>query len=424
MALKRRVLEELSRCFFAEPGARQHAFEQFLQEHEAVKDYAAFRATGERRAAPWPDWPAPQRDGTLTAADHDEAAWRYHVYVQWAADEQLAALAAQARQAGPGLYLDLPLGVHGHGYDVWRERDAFAVGAAGGAPPDVVFPGGQDWGFPPLHPERIRNHDYRYVTSYLRRQLRYAGVLRIDHMPVFHRLFWVPQGMEARDGVYVRYPAEELYAVFSLESHRHRAMLVGEDLGTVPPEVPASMARHNVRRMYVVQYELKDDPAQALPAPPAGSVASVNTHDMPPFAAYWHGADIDERARLGLLGGQDPAKEHQTRREMLDALVTFLRGAGLLDGPADASSVLRACLAYLADSQARIVLVNLEDLWQETRPQNIPSTSDRCPNWCRKSRYTLQELSTLPQVESVLRDVHERIQKAPSGARPRAHSEK
>ena len=160
-------------------------------------------------------------------------------------------MAEEARRAGPGLYLDLPLGVHAHGYDVWREREAFAVEASGGSPPDVVFTKGQDWGFPPLHPERIRAQGYRYVLAYLRRQLACAGVLRIDHMPVFHRLFWIPHGVPASQGVYVRYPAEEYYAIFSLESHRHKAMLVGEDLGTVPPEVPESMGRHNVHRMYV-----------------------------------------------------------------------------------------------------------------------------------------------------------------------------
>src|SRR5262249_19677229 len=190
------------------------------------------------------------------------------------ADEQLSRLASSAREAGPGLYLDLPLGVHGHGYDVWRERPSFAVGASGGCPPDLVFPRGQDWGFPPLHPEGIRADGYSYVCAYLRHQMKSAGVLRIDHMPVFHRLYWVPAGMEASDGVYVRYPAEELYALFSLESHRHRTALVGEDLGTVPPEVPESMARHGVHRMYVLQYAARPEAEAALPPPPEESVAS------------------------------------------------------------------------------------------------------------------------------------------------------
>jgi 4-alpha-glucanotransferase len=419
MALKRRVLEALARSFFREPSERQAAFERYVADNPAVEDYARFRAAGEQLRTPWRDWPAPQRDGTLSPGDYAEESSRYHRYVQWVAEEQLQSLARTARKGGPGLYLDLPLGVHGHGYDVWRERDAFAVQASGGCPPDVVFPKGQDWGFPPLHPERIREQGYRYVLAYLRRQLRYAGILRIDHIPVFHRLFWVPQGMEARDGVYVRYPAEELYAIFNLESHRHEAMLVGEDLGTVPPEVPESMERHNVQRMYVIQYAVQPDPERALPPVPFHAAASVNNHDMPPFAAYWEGRDIGQRAELGLLGGQDPAGEQEQRRRMIDALIHFLRAAGHLTETADVASVLRACHAFLGHSAAGVVLVNLEDLWVETEPQNVPSsTGEQRPNWRRKARYSFEEISELPGVLRALEEVNHYVAGEAPGHRP------
>ncbi len=405
MVLKRRVLTELARSFFQKPSRRRQAFDRFVSEHPQVEDYARFRAVGERLRTPWPQWPASPRDGVVNVGDYDEAAWRYHLYVQWIAEEQLQTLAKEARQSGPGLYLDLPLGVHAHGYDVWRECASFAVEASGGAPPDVVFTKGQNWGFPPLHPGRIRENGYRYVLSYLRRQLKYAGVLRIDHMPVFHRLFWIPQGLEPRKGVYVRYPAEELYALFSLESHRHQAMLVGEDLGTVPPEVPESMAQHNVLRMYVVQYLLQADPKEALSEVPASSIASLNTHDMPPFAAYWQGLDIRQRQELGILGDQDPEREQEQRKAMLDALVAFLRSKGRLGDTEDVKAVLRACLCYLAAGDARIVLVNLEDLWLETRAQNVPSTSGECPNWRNKSRYSFEQFRDRPEVVNVLKEI-------------------
>ena len=419
MALKRRVLEALARSFFRDSSERRAAFERYVAANPAVEDYARFRAAGERLRTPWPDWPAPQRDGTLSPGDYAGESYRYHRYVQWVAEEQLESLARTARKGGPGLYLDLPLGVHGHGYDVWRERDAFAVEASGGCPPDIVFPKGQDWGFPPLHPERIREQGYRYVLAYLRRQLRYAGILRIDHIPIFHRLFWVPRGMAARDGVYVRYAAEELYAIFNLESQRHQAILVGEDLGTVPPEVPESMERHNVQRMYVIQYALQPDPERALPPVPFHAVASVNNHDMPPFAAYWEGRDIGQRAELGLLGGQDPAGEKELRRRMLDALVRFLRATGHLTEAPDAASVIRACHAYLAQSPARAVLVNLEDLWLETEPQNVPSsTGEQRPNWRRKARCSLEEIGGLPEVLRALEEMNRYVAGETLGHRP------
>lgn len=406
MALKRRVLAALAHSFFAASSERRQAFEDYRIAHPQVEDYAAFRAVGERLRTPWPQWPVPLREGVLHPGDYDEEARRYHLYVQWVAEQQLRHLADEARRGGPGLYLDLPLGVNGQGYDVWRERDAFALAASGGAPPDVVFTKGQDWGFPPLHPQRIREQGYRYVLAYLRRQLAYAGILRIDHMPVFHRLFWIPHGLEARQGVYVRYPAEELYALFSLESHRHKAMLVGEDLGTVPPEVPQSMEQHNVHRMYVIQYEAQPDPKKPLPPVPAGSVAGVNTHDMPPFAAYFEGKDIAEREKLGLLGEQNPEQEREKRQATREALIAFLRREGHLNEEEDVRPVLHACLKHLASSSAGIVLVNLEDCWLETQPQNVPTTSGECPNWRNKARYALEEWEQVPGVRELFEEIN------------------
>jgi 4-alpha-glucanotransferase len=228
-------------------------------------------------------------------------------------------------------------------------------------------------------------------------------------MPSFHRVFWIPPGMEAADGVYVRYPAEELYALFCLESHRHRALLVGEDLGTVPPEVPRAMARHNFHRMYVVQYALKADPGLALPDPPAASAAGVNTHDMPPFAAYWEGADVGERLDLGLVSQEQSREEQKVRQGFRDALTRFLQAEGLLGAGPDARQVLRACLAHLASGPARLLLVNLEDLWQETASQNVPSTSGESPNWRRKARHALEEFARLPGVLEILEEVRRAI---------------
>ena len=166
--------------------------------------------------------------------------------------------------------------------------------ASAGAPPDLFFSKGQDWGFAPLHPRRIRESGYRYVLAFLRFQMHHARLLRIDHVMGLHRLYWVPRGFEARQGTYVNYPAEELHAIFNLESHRNRTRLVGENLGTVPPAVNESMERHGLREMFVVQFEERPDPKAALRSPPALSVASLNTHDTPTFAAHWRGDDLVE----------------------------------------------------------------------------------------------------------------------------------
>lgn len=403
MALKRRVLEELARYVFAGGTQRHCVLKEFVETHPAAEDYARFRAACERQRCPWPEWPEPLRSGVLTPGDYDEETERYHLYVQWVAQEQIRRLSATAKSNGQLMYLDLPLGVHPHGYDVWRHRDAFAWDVSGGAPPDAVFTKGQDWGFPPLHPEKLREQRYRYVIAYLRHHLQRARILRIDHVMGLHRLFWIPRGLGAVDGVYVRYPAEEFYAILALESHRHKAWIVGENLGTVPSYVNRAMSRHNIHRMYVVHYELASDARRPLRAVSANSVASLNTHDMPPFAAFWKGLDIQDRLRLGLLDGTSARAERRSRQKQREALVSsFERKGRAKRAPRDAGSLLRAMLAFLASSPAKAVLVNLEDLWLETHPQNVPGTSSEHPNWQRKARYSLEAFRQMPEVVDTL----------------------
>jgi 4-alpha-glucanotransferase len=405
MAVRRKVLEQLGRFFFSKSSARRREFERFLSARPGVEQYAEFRAVCEKTARPWQLWPQRLREGSLRKGDYSEETKRYHLYVQWLAQEQMDQLLQAANRAGAHFYLDLPLGVNPAGYDTWREREVFALNASAGAPPDVFFTKGQDWGFAPLHPQKLRAQGYRYVLDYLRFQMRHTDLLRIDHVMSLHRLYWIPNGFSAAEGAYVTYRADELYALFCLESHRHRTMLVGENLGTVPPEVNAAMERHRLRKMYVVQYEQRTDPKAALPLPPRQCVASMNTHDMPPFAAFWRGDDIADRADLGLIRGKKLREQKRTRKKMKEALVIFLRRHGLLQtkppGPAD---VFRACLEWLSSSRAETVLINLEDLWGETLQQNVPGTLNERPNWRRKARLTLEEIRQLPQVAQLLRN--------------------
>ncbi len=407
MDLKRRVLQELARCFFEERSERYAAFARFVEANPGVEDYARFRAAIERQRVPWRAWPQPLRDGVLEAGDYDEAARRYHLYAQWLAHEQMDALFRRGRSEGMKLCLDLPLGVHPDGYDVWRERDVFALEVSAGAPPDAFFTKGQDWGFPPLQPERMRKQGYRYLIASLRHHLQHAGILRFDHVMGLHHLYWIPRGMEAHEGVYVRYPAEELYAVLSLESHRQGALIVGEDLGTVPRYVRSGMARHGIHRSYVVQFELAPGRAQPLGAVPAACVASLNTHDMPPFTAFWRGLDIGERLERGLLDDRGARGERKSRQGLKRALLAFLERNGAVAEPGHNGerAALLGCLAYLSASRARAMVVGLEDLWLETRPQNVPGTSEGQPNWRRKARYALEGFQQRPEVTKILRQV-------------------
>lgn len=396
-ASRREILSILAREFFSADSPRRAEFDRFLLARPEVRDYARFRAACDQSGVSWQAWEAQARAGKLRSRDYDETAAEFYAYSQWAAHEQINAALAACRGAGVKFYLDLPVGIDADGYDAWRFRDFFVRGVSAGAPPDCVFTQGQNWGLAPLHPRCIRELRYRYLIDYLRFQMRQTGLLRIDHVMGLHRLWWIPHGFPASAGAYVRYPADELYAILSVESHQSQTTLIGENLGTVPPEVNVSMDRHGLRRMYVVQGEL---PATGpLPQPETRVAASVNTHDMPMFAAHWQGLDILDRRDLGWIPSRDVPREKRQRAERRQNLMRFLRKQGLLARRASSrQAVLEGVLKFLARSPAETVLVTLEDLWGEERPQNVPGTSTERPNWRRKMSKTLEELRADPTV--------------------------
>jgi 4-alpha-glucanotransferase len=406
---KRRVLELLAPLVESPESPRREQLDRYARQNPRLDDYARFRAALERHGGtPWTTWPRRERDGHLPRDGGNPTAHRYHRYVQWLAAEQMEATARAAVAKGAGLYFDLPLGVHPDGYDAWRERDAFVSKASAGSPPDRFFAGGQNWGFPPLHPDGIREQGYRYYRDSIRHLFRHASVARIDHVMGLHRIYVVPHGLTSGDGVYVRYRAQELHAILTLESRRHGTVVVGEDLGTVPAKVRTAMRRLGILRSYVLQFELRPQSRRAVRRPPPDSMAALDTHDLPAFAAFWRGLDIRERLRAGWIDAPYAARELKERDRVRVAVVAYLRAHGWLqpgsDPPSD-SKVLRALLSALSASDSAMVVANLEDLWLETRPQNVPGTVDRYPNWRRRARFSLEELSGKRSVTGLLREV-------------------
>jgi 4-alpha-glucanotransferase len=404
MRLKRRVLEYLKDHVFASP-ALVKALETFERERPEVLTYARFRALAERSPVGWRSWPERLVADDPREEDLDPGSVNYHRFVQWATQGQVDDLLAFARAKEVGLYLDLPLGVHPDGFDVWCHRESFASDVSGGSPPDGFFTGGQDWGFPPLHPERERERGYPYLRATLRHLMRHCDLVRIDHAMSLQRLFWIPHGAPATDGVYVYYPTQELFALVALESHRQQCVVVGEDLGTVTPEVRESMDERGIYRMYVGQFEFSLDGPDPLHPVPRRVVAGLNTHDTPTAAGFWHGDDVDLRVELGLLDPEQAERERDGRRTVIDAL---LRHFGEDGDPEDARArfaALRKWLGFLAESEAEYVLVSLEDLLCERRPQNVPGTAEERPNWRRKTARSFDDYSRDPDLLEVLREL-------------------
>ena len=382
-------------------GAAGSGLSGLKDDSRDLDTYAAFRAATDASGG-WTTWPGATSTRTPPLPPFERAESATYRRTQAIARRQIESCSREARDRGVRLYLDLPIGVNPDGFDTWRYPDAFVRGVSVGAPPDTVFTSGQDWGFPPPHPDGLRASGYRYLVAVLQHQMRVASILRLDHVMALHRLFWIPAGLPATDGLYVHYAPDELYAIVTLESVRNGCMVVGENLGTVPGYVNRSLRRHGIHPLYVVQYEL-EGPAPSLPPPvPRGAIASVNTHDMPPFAAYWSGEDIDVRAEAGLFPKEKVAAEHRRRAGIRDRVVATLTRDGWLRDPATPRTVLHAVLDFLGAGEASAVLVNLEDLWGETGMQNLPGTGQERPNWRRRLRLSLEEIRRDPQVAAAL----------------------
>lgn len=417
-AHKRRVLELLAESFFAQGGAQFAAYRSFIKQTPEVKRYARFRATGERQDRPWQEWPKRMRSGNLRAGDFRAEDERYHLYAQFAMHEQLAGFSAEMAERGGKLYLDLPVGTHASGYDIWSNQDLFITDATVGAPPDPAFEYGQNWGFPPMHPEAARESGYAHFIAALRNHLAHAHFLRLDHVMCFYRLFMIPNGMTGPDGVYVGYEHEELFAILCIESHRSNCRLIGENLGTVPPVIEQAMEKHRVGLLYIGQFSVGTKPAssrqktgkvKASLAPIAANrAASLNTHDLPPFALDLMGGDVS-----GYLGKGDatPKTLSSTPAEWTDrahALASLLTDRGYCEPNPTAPQLAAAFNRYIAESEAELALVNIEDFWGETRPQNIPGTSDEYPNWRCKLARTMKDIRSADDIGPVLHDLAER----------------
>jgi len=426
LALKMRVLESMARALLArdpDRWPRRAAFDAFVASRPELVAYARFRAGRARFGSSWRAWPTRPRDPAGTCARTggpavlgelaDDPVALTHLYAQWVADEQLAA-AGRGRGTSGGLYLDLPVGVHPDSFDTWWEPTAFVEGVSGGAPPDDFFAAGQSWAFPPLHPQGIRAQGYRHVIAVLRQALRHATALRVDHVMGLHRLYWVPDGVDARHGVYVRYHDDELHAVLVLEAHRAGAVVVGEDLGTVPAGVDRALARDRVLSSFVFQFESTVE--EPLPPVPRRALATFGSHDLPPFAAYWRGLDIGDRRRRDLVDPAQAEGERAARARWRTALLGALPGPGLSVLPRDGAAAeerraLAGCLQHMAASHAELLLVDLEDLFLEVEPQNRPGTGPEAGNFRRRAARTLEDARDDPELAVWLREIDARRQR-------------
>jgi len=382
------------------PPESRKAFEAFwraggeaLQSHCLYETLHAHYAQTLGAASGWQDWPAPMHDPNGAAvqafARQSASELRFHAFLQWLAHEGLCRAQEAAREAGMsiGLIADLAIGTDARGSQAWAAPQDILQGATVGAAPDLYHARGQDWGLTAFSPRALREKGYRPFLSILRHALSHAGGVRIDHVLGLARMWLVPQGESAADGAFLRYPLHDLLRLVALESHRHQAIVVGENLGTVPAGFNDLLSGHGLLGTRVLWFEREEEPTQAfVPVEhwPPDSMATTTTHDLPTVAGWWQGGDLDWQHRLGYLE-PDALEAARSQREQDKLLL-----AQALPSRPDAAgeAPVAEVLEWVAASPSPLCVFPLEDILALPEQPNMPGSSGTQagshPNWLRR----------------------------------------
>ena len=404
---------------------RDRAFQRFKTEQgQPLQHFALFQALqahftpqGEPPRS-WRTWPVefqhPDSPTVRRFLRRHEDRINFYSYLEWQCDEQLKQVQSAARRAGMpiGLYTDFAIGIDPNGSDAWAFQDDFAQGASVGAPPDLFSPKGQNWGLAPPHPQRVIKNGYRLFVEGFRRNMRHSGLFRLDHAMGLFRLFWVPQGRSAADGTYVTYPSQDLLGILALESRRHGVIVVGEDLGTVTPEIRASLMGAGLLSYRLLLFEKSKAGAFLLPQRyPLQAMTAVTTHDLPTLRGFWAGRDIEWKDALGLY--PDPAlieRDKEARHRDKQALLAALKKTHLLPQHYPQAAALpelddalsQAVYTFLARTPSRLLAVPLEDLLGDNETPNLPGAPvGQYPGWRMKAGPVGSTMETWSKISHV-----------------------
>jgi 4-alpha-glucanotransferase len=329
---------------------------------------------------------------------------KFFLWLQWQAALQLemANQVAQKSNMLIGLYRDLAVGVSEGSAEIWGNKALYCTEASVGAPPDILGPLGQNWGLPPMDPEKLFEQQYQPIIEMFDANMRATGALRIDHVMALLRLWWVVKGDDAKKGGYVYYPVDDLLAILALESHRHQSLVIGEDLGTVPDEIRAKLADNGVYSYRVFFFEQAPDGGFFSPSHyPEQSMSTLTTHDMPTLAGYWHCDDLTLGKELGIYPAEDIlsalyASRHHNKQSILDTLHGHHSINDEVGRDVHNVSMCKALnfgmQLHMASGSSALLSLQLEDWLEMDKPVNIPGTCNEYPNWRRKLTRNLQDI--------------------------------
>jgi len=363
-----------------------------LEQHALFEALHAAHLQAEPQDRDWRNWPAQWRDPHGTAVqrfrNENKREVLFHIFLQWIADRSLAKAQHQTKAAGMqiGVIADLAVGMSPAGSHAWSGNDTLLGDLQVGAPPDLFNRNGQNWGLTTFSPHALRDAGFAPFIATLRACMRHAGGLRIDHVMSFMRLWVIPAGAASGEGAYLAYPLDDLFRLTALESHRHRAIVIGEDLGTVPAGFRGRLRRAGIYGMSVLWFERAGKGFKRPGDWPSDAVATTSTHDLPTVAGWWRGSDLEEWARCGVVTDMAEAQSARSKERKVLWRAFVSAGVGDREKPAGESGARAADAAvrFIAATPSRLALLPLEDALASTEQPNLPGTIDEHPNWRRR----------------------------------------
>jgi glycogen debranching enzyme GlgX/4-alpha-glucanotransferase len=449
---KLRALEQLFATFLANAGSPTHSrrhlqFERFVRDKgAALRNFALHQSLGlqfgrENKQA-WAQFSSPMTQHAQQFARDNAGSIRFHSWVQFEADRQLRLAKGNMKL---GLYGDIAAGVDPMGADVWSEPSAFNSHVSFGAPPDQLARDGQNWGLLPFDAKQLRESAYRPVSGMLKSAMQYCGAVRIDHVMWLDRMYWIPEGAKTSDGAYVRYPLNELLGVIALESHRHKSVVVGEDLGTVPEGFRERMHHENMLSYKLMCFERHESGLYRRPSCfPGSCLATPASHDLPTIAGHLMGRDLEVRQSLGLSSATETAHERTVRELDITLLISALVDQALLPadflmagslspqivqgdekafpeqstmngavGPAGNTpqsmdklyQVIEAIYCFLARTPSVLMSVNIEDIAGSLEQVNLPGELVGYPCWKVRLNSDVRETLNSPFAQSLFKKI-------------------
>lgn len=411
--------------------ARRAAFLAFLQQQgQSLLDQALFdvldslshqQMPADENQIGWLGWQVAWQDLSLEQRQQLQQDYQqqveFYAWQQWLTEQQLSETAQFAEQQGMalGIYGDLAVQSSRGSADVWCDPELYCVNASIGAPPDPLGPVGQNWNLPPYNPAVLKARGFQPLIDMLRANMQYFGVLRIDHVMGLFRLWLIPEQKSAADGVYVHYPFDQLMAILAIESQRNQCVIVGEDLGTVPDEVRSKLNEFLIFSYFVLYFSQRNGEFPQAQHFPAQAFATVGTHDVPSLRSFWHCKDLELFAQLGILQGEFLQQKYHQRVQDKQALLNSLHRDQYLpeDYQGDAMSMAMhdhlnfVIHQYLAQSQSRLIGVQLENLIDQELSFNLPGTATEYPNWRNKLALTLTQIFDDERVQRLLNQINQ-----------------